>query len=237
MKNNKKNKEQEELLDKQEGEVTQEQGTEIGDLEQIKDMFNVISSAVKEQNRIIIEQQKKIEEQERKINDIISVMTAFLQNDMGMAVSQQNVGEFQEQTGNGQERQIQPSIQSTPTQAPTQPQKQSPFTLDRITEFLKALGIVVSNVGSPRNQEGTNIIGSIQEAISIASGIAGTFGEGLARIFEAFNQMEERAFKSYAARFKSLKIDESDIERAVEKALEKTLAKKLKKAENNNEGG
>jgi len=191
---------------------------------EIKDAIASIAETIKKQNEIIAEQQKKIEEQDKKINDIIGVITALLQSG-GAGVLDQNPNGMVENTENNQEEvnipgnapnSGQPAVSNQ-----TQPQQQNPFNADRLTELIKSIAIITSNVGGPK--EPPNPVGSIHDAISIASSIAGALGEGLARVFDAFNQMEERAFKSYATRFKSIKFDDSDIEKAVERAIEKKL--------------
>jgi len=198
---------------------------------EIKSIIGSISNAIQEQNKIIVNQQKKIEEQDKKINDIIGVITAFLQN--GGILPADNSENVSSGDSSGTDQPINSGEgyitgdKSLPNQpAPNQPGPPSPFNIDRLSEVLKAVAVITSSINAPKKED-TDVVGSIQGAIGIASSIAGAFGEGLARIFEAFNQMEERAFKSYATRFKSVKIDD-DIEKVVEKAVEKTIDKKLK---------
>ncbi len=198
---------------------------------EIKDIIGEISNAIKEQNKIIINQQKKIEEQDKKINDIIGVITAFLQGGIDIP-GQQMQGQDQDISDNqGQQNEMenQGAFGVSQNRAVVA-NKQGTFNMDRLTEVLRSIAIITSSMNPPRN-EGSDVVGSIQQAIGIASSIAGAFGEGLARIFEAFNQMEERAFKSYATRFKSMKMDddvEKTVEKTVEKAVEKVIEKKLK---------
>jgi len=201
--------------------------------DEIKGLISGIAETIKQQNQIIAEQQKKIEEQDKKINDIIGVLTALLQNTPSGMLGQSGVNEsagmegseienqnIQENVEEGGEKKVSATESSAMLQQ--QRQTQNPLSFDRVNELLKSIAIITSNMGGPRREE-ANPVGSIHQAIDIASSIAGAFGEGLSRIFEAFNQMEERAFKSYAARFKSIKFDDSDIEKAVERAIEKKL--------------
>jgi len=191
-----------------------------------EDQLSYIAEIIKKQNEIIAEQQKKIEEQDKKINDIIGVITAFLQS--GGAVGFGQAGASQDESGfeniGDQDKDTEPDKSVVSAQNQNKAvinQQQTPFNMDRITELLRSIAIITSNIGGPK--EPPNPVGSIHDAISIASSIAGALGEGLARVFDAFNQMEERAFKSYAARFKSIKFDDADIEKAVERAIEKKL--------------
>ena len=200
---------------------------------------------IREQQQIILDQQKKIQDHEKKLNDIINIFQTIMNNPnalfemIGMGAAQQAQQPQQEQA---EQPQPQPQPQQQPQQ-PTMQQRQqalnalqsakgNPLDINRLQEVLKSIAIITSNLGQPRQQASPmDIISNITNSVDIATTIASSIGEGLGKLFDTFNRMQDRAFKSWA--LKSKGVAEEDIEKLLEQKLEEKLNTLINRAGGN----
>ncbi len=76
------------------------------------------------------------------------------------------------------------------------------FNMDSIGKLVNAVAVISSNFGKKEPVE-TNpmaMVNNIQSSVELAANIAGTLGSGLGKIFEGFNSMQDRAWKSWQGR-------------------------------------
>lgn len=184
----------------------------------------------------------KINEHEQKLNNIIEVLQTLMYQLANMAnIQGMGVTPGVNMSPQAQANHEQPISQSQPQQQ-VSPQDQvqaqtnqsqvagiklgagnNPLTLEQIKGVLDSIAIITSNLG--RRQAGPeDIISSITNSVGIATSIASSIGEGLAKLFDTFNRMQDRAFKSWALKAKA-GVTEEDIEKLVEEKLMNVLSK------------
>jgi len=197
---------------------------------------------IKEQQKIILDQQKKIQDHDQKLNDIINIFQTFMSNPNAIL---EMVGAGTQQAAQQQEQE-QPTKQEQPNPQQAQQPKQNtqaqqamlqrqqavntlkgvssggaPFDFNRLQDVLKSVAIITSNLGQRQQASPMDIIGNITNSVDIATTIASSIGEGLGKLFDTFNKMQDRAFKSWA--LKSKGVAEDDIEKLLEQKLEEKL--------------
>lgn len=76
------------------------------------------------------------------------------------------------------------------------------FNMDSIGKLVNAIAVISSNFGKkePAEANPMAMVNNIQSSVELAANIAGTLGSGLGKIFEGFNQMQDRAWKSWQGR-------------------------------------
>jgi len=188
---------------------------------------NTISllAKIKEQNEYLtnelIEQKKKVAEQEQKINDVINTATQLLQNPQALApVIQKMMGGSQQPSASTSENAGQQTISEPKDEVVNQAKQEAiksvltnpmpakpAMNLDTIKQIANAVAVITSNMGGGRRESNPgSIIENIQSSVGLASQIAGALGEGLGKMFDGFNQMQERAWKSWQKRTVSQKV-------------------------------
>ena len=198
---------------------------------------------IKEQQKIILDQQKKIQDHDQKLNDIINIFQTFMSNPSALlemvGAGSQQVNQNKEQEQSVQPEQTQPQQAQQPKQNPqlqqSMLQKQqaintlknassggSPFDFNKLHDVLKSVAIITSNLGQRQQASPMDIIGNITNSVDIATTIASSIGEGLGKLFDTFNKMQDRAFKSWALKSKA-GVAEEDIEKLLEQKLEEKL--------------
>jgi len=190
---------------------------------------------IREQQKLILDQQKKIQDHEQKLNDIINIFQTVLSNPnalmemLGGQMPTQQAQQTQEQPS--EKENVQP--QQNNAQQPTMQQRQqamnqlskatggNPLDFNKLQDVLKSIAIITSNLGQRQQASPMDIIGNITNSVDIATTIASSIGEGLGKLFDTFNKMQDRAFKSWA--LKSKGVAEEDIEKLLEQKLEEKL--------------
>ena len=201
---------------------------------------NDLVQLIKEQQKIILDQQKKIQDHDQKLNDIINIFQTFMSNPNALL---EMVGGTPEQAQQPQGQKEQTEQQPQQSQQQTQMNQQamlqqkqqamnvlkstaasgSPFDFNKLQDVLKSVAIITSNIGQPKQQASPmDIIGNITNSVDIATTIASSIGEGLGKLFDTFNKMQDRAFKSWALKSKAGAAEEE-----IEKLLEHKLDEKL----------
>ena len=188
------------------------------------DLLAQVTTAMQEQQKILLEQQKQIKDHEQKLNDVVSVIQGFISNPQAI-LSAVQAGP---QPDAGQQ---QPDGEAAQSQSPAQGLGAlqqggggGPIDLGRIQEVLKSIAVITSNMGGPQQQQPQDIVGSITQSVQMASSIASSIGEGLGKLFDSFNKMQDRAYRSWAVKAKT-GLPESAIEEMVEKKLEQVVTK------------
>ena len=202
----------------------------------------------------LVSNKRKIDEQDTKINDMVSTFTNLLQNPEQLAQlisgamqpTTQNTPQVANQEGQNagvagggqdntnpqsaspaaQQRVEAPKLQAgavgnllksvvsggaSPSAAP------GTFNLESIKQLVNAIAVITSNVGgrSKQAENPMSMIENIQSSVALAGNIAGSLSNGLGKIFEGFNSMEDRAWKSWQKRNIGQSIDKNVLKDAV----------------------
>ena len=206
-----------------------------------EELLSQVTTAIQEQQKIILEQQKKIQEQDQKLNDVVGVIQGFIANPQavlgalgqgeGQTGATAPASEAPNQPGIGGQPQT-PPAPGSPDQVPGPGAGRSPFDFNRIQDVLKSIAVITSNMGGPQQQAAPqDIIGNITSSVEVATRMASSIGEGLGKLFDSFNKMQDRAYRSWAVKSKT-GLPESEIENMIEKKLEKVANRLYNRDEN-----
>ena len=207
-----------------------------------EELLSQVTTAIQEQQKIILDQQKKIQEQDQKLNDVVGVIQSFISNPQavlgalgqgeGQTGATAPASEAPNQPGAGEQPQASPT--AGPPSFPTpQGTAGSPFDFNRIQDVLKSIAVITSNMGGPQQQAAPqDIVGNITSSVEVATHIASSIGEGLGKLFDSFNKMQDRAYRSWAVKSKT-GLPESEIENMIEKKLEKVASKVYNRSSEN----
>jgi len=170
-----------------------------------------IIGTVDKLSQVVQEQAKKLAEQEQKVNDLVSVMTALLQTGQIPALQQQqNQGQVR-QAGQGQ--QVQQGQVDYHTVA---------SVLQSANELLRNINIL--RMGPEQLQQPqVNPFEEVKQTLAAAGQILSQFGEGLGKFFDSMDKIQDRAFKAWGERF--AKRTEVNVDEIAEKVAEKLLSR------------
>ncbi len=212
------------------------------------ELIKSLADQIAQQSKIIQEQQAKMMEQEQKINNILTTVNTVMENPQMLFellgqpkasspnIDIEGVDPEEALSKGGVKIEGEASLQQQTPQPQQQPQQAvgglgqaaKGIDFDKISDVLKSIAIITSNLGAPQPRQQQNPVAPIIQSIDVATSIAGALGEGLGKLFDAFNRMQDRAYKSWAVKAKTGKAEE-DIEKVIEDKLEKKLSAILEK--------